>query len=101
LRARARELTEKAGKQLEQEYRKRKSGVLFDELWQYTAETKALEKYGDIGKRLSMTEGAVKSAAKRLRERYASILREAVAETVGSRQEVEEELRFLLRVLLT
>lgn len=50
----------------------------------------------EIGERLGMTEGAVKMALSRLRRRYADALRAEIAETVGSRGDVQEELRYLL-----
>ena len=46
-----------------------------------------------------MNEGAVKVAVHRLRQRYRALLRETIAETVASEAEVEEELRYLLRVV--
>ena len=48
---------------------------------------------------LGMSEGAVKVAAHRLRARYRAALRDRVAATVASEDEVEEELRHLLRTL--
>jgi hypothetical protein len=46
-----------------------------------------------------MTEGAVKVAVCRLRERYRELLKEEIAHTVASPGDVEEELRHLFRVL--
>jgi RNA polymerase sigma-70 factor (ECF subfamily) len=46
-----------------------------------------------------LSAGAVKVAAHRLRQRYRVLLRETIAETVGSPAEVEEELRYLMRVV--
>ena len=48
---------------------------------------------------LGMTEGALKVAVHRLRRRYRELLREEIAETVASRNDVEEEMRHLVRVL--
>ncbi len=45
-----------------------------------------------------MTEGAVKVAVHRLRLRYGELLREEIARTTGSPDEVDEELRYLMAV---
>jgi RNA polymerase sigma-70 factor (ECF subfamily) len=46
-----------------------------------------------------MSEGAVKLAAFRLRQRYRDLIREEVAQTVADPGEVDDEIRHLLRVL--
>lgn len=48
---------------------------------------------------LGTTEGAVKVATHRLRQRFRRILREEIAETVGSSDEIDEEMRYLVSVL--
>jgi RNA polymerase sigma-70 factor (ECF subfamily) len=55
--------------------------------------------YAEIAKQLKTTEDAVKQAVKRLREDYRKVLRAEIAQTVGSPEEVEEELRDLRAVL--
>jgi RNA polymerase sigma-70 factor (ECF subfamily) len=55
--------------------------------------------YQEIGAKLAMTEGAVKVAAYRLRQQYRELLRAEVACTVGSPDQVDEELRYLAAVL--
>jgi DNA-directed RNA polymerase specialized sigma24 family protein len=52
-----------------------------------------------IAAELGMTEGAVKTAASRLRRRYGAILREEIARTVADPAEVEEEVRALFAAL--
>jgi RNA polymerase sigma factor (sigma-70 family) len=51
--------------------------------------------YARIAQRLDMTEDAVKSAVRRLRARYSQLLRHEISQTVASREEFEEELRWL------
>src|SRR5262245_29304758 len=53
------------------------------------------EPYARIGQELGASETAVKTAAHRLRRRYQEMLRAAVAQTVASPEEVEDELRDL------
>jgi len=48
---------------------------------------------------LAMSEGAVKTAVHRLRRRFRTQLRQDIAETVSEPGEIEEELRYLIRVL--
>jgi RNA polymerase sigma factor (sigma-70 family) len=55
--------------------------------------------YTDTGRDLGMSEGAVKVAVHRLRQRYRDLIRDEVAQTVSSESEVDEELRTLLRAL--
>jgi RNA polymerase sigma factor (sigma-70 family) len=55
--------------------------------------------YAELAARLGVSEGAVKVAVHRLRQRYRELLEEEIANTVASPEEVEEERRYLLSVL--
>ena len=55
--------------------------------------------YAELGAKLNLTEGAVKVAIHRLRQRYILVLREEIARTVSTPAEVEDELRHLMNVL--
>lgn len=57
------------------------------------------EGYAALARRFSVAENTVKSWVHRLRVRYRELLREAVAQTVNGPEEVQDELRFLARVL--
>jgi RNA polymerase sigma factor (sigma-70 family) len=57
------------------------------------------EGYAAVAKRLGLSESAVKSAAFRLRRRYQELIREEIAQTIAAPEEVEAEIRHLLRVL--
>ena len=74
-------------------------GALFHEVKNLLSGERDGAAYAGIGGRLGMAEGAVRVAVHRLRQRYGELLRAEIAETVGTAEEVEEELRFLLRVL--
>ena len=52
--------------------------------------------YAEVAARQGMSEGAVKVTVHRLRQRYVELLREEIARTVGSPEEVEDELRHLI-----
>ena len=55
--------------------------------------------YAAIGAELGMSEGAVKVAAHRMRRRYRALLREEIAQTVASADEIGDEIRYLLSCL--
>jgi len=52
--------------------------------------------YAEIGKRVGLSESGVKTAALRMRRRYAELLREEIAQTVATVSEIDEEIRHLL-----
>ena len=55
--------------------------------------------YAEIAQRLGMTEGALKTTISRLRDRLGVLIREEVRESVGSKAEVNDELRYLMDLL--
>jgi RNA polymerase sigma-70 factor (ECF subfamily) len=55
--------------------------------------------YAEIAERSGMSEGAVKVAAHRLRQRYRKLLEKEIANTVATPDQVEEERRHLLLAL--
>jgi RNA polymerase sigma-70 factor (ECF subfamily) len=55
--------------------------------------------YSEIARRLDTTEGALKVAIHRLRDRYRMLLRAEIANTVGSTADVDDELRQLFSAL--
>lgn len=55
--------------------------------------------YAQIATARAMTEGAVKGTMHRLRHRYRELLRDEIAQTVGSAADVDDELQHLRRVL--
>ena len=61
-------------------------------------ETEALSQ-AEAGRRLGLTEGAVKVAVHRLRRRFRELVRRDIAQTVDDAAAVAEELRYLVEVL--
>lgn len=53
----------------------------------------------ELGRRLGMSEGAVKVAVHRLRQRYRQLLLEEVAQTVALPEDVEAELHHLIQAI--
>jgi len=72
---------------------------LFEQLKPTLTEASRSVPYAEIARRLDTTEGAVKVAVHRLRQRYREVLRAEIADTVASPGEVEDELRNLFAAL--
>jgi RNA polymerase sigma factor (sigma-70 family) len=84
---------------LEREYQGQGRAALFDALRFALTGSRSDVPYADLAARLQTTEGAVRVAVHRLRQRYRAILRQAIAETVSTPEEIEEELRHLLQAV--
>jgi RNA polymerase sigma factor (sigma-70 family) len=69
---------------------------VFAQLKGYLWEEAGGTSYAETAARLNMTEGAIKVAVHRLRRRLRDLLREEVAQTVASGEDVDEELRHLI-----
>lgn len=76
-------------------------GALFEDLYGHLQGELRGTPFAEVAARHGMTEGAVKVAAHRLRQRYGELLRGEIARTVGGPAEVEEELRVLLSIIAT
>jgi RNA polymerase sigma factor (sigma-70 family) len=72
---------------------------LFESLKPYLPASRGPASYKDVAAKLGMTEGAVKVAVHRLRDRYRRLVREEVAQTVASPDQVEEEIQALFAAL--
>jgi DNA-directed RNA polymerase specialized sigma24 family protein len=73
-------------------------GKVFEALKSTISPEGAKRPLAEIAADLGITEGAAKVTAHRLRKNYRRLLEEAIAETVGSEEAVEEEIRHLLSV---
>jgi RNA polymerase sigma factor (sigma-70 family) len=68
---------------------------LFESLKYCLAGTPQDDRYQRAAEELQMTEGAVRMAAHRLRRRYRELLRQQIAQTVETPEQIEEEIAFL------
>jgi RNA polymerase sigma-70 factor (ECF subfamily) len=84
---------------LRADYAQQGKDALFRALEPCLVGSRATQPYAALAAGLGMTEGAVKMAVIRLRERYRECLKAEIAHTVASPGEVDEELRHLFRVL--
>lgn len=92
-------LLEQVYQRLEEEYHTEGKGKLFGTLRTTLAGASDAAPYAELARELKMSEGAVKVAVHRLRQRYRALLRDTIADTVSSPDEVEDELRYLFRTL--
>lgn len=83
---------------LKDEMRRFGNEARFERLKEFLTETSS-DPYAVAALDLGISEGAVKVAVHRLRRRFGALLREAVAETVESPEEVESEIRYLFSIL--
>ena len=88
-------LLDRALKRLREEAVKAKSERLFDQLKTYLTGDCVSVPYSITAQKLGMTEGAVRTAIHRYRASYRKLLRDEIAQTVASQNEVDEELRDL------
>ena len=95
----AQTLLETVFEQLRQAYEAEGKAALFAELKGSLTQARAAVPYAELAARLKLSEGALRVAVHRLRQRYRELLRAEIAHTVTEPGEVEEELRYLFRVL--
>lgn len=91
-------LIEQVHRLLREEYVLEGKAELFERLNIFLSGDKTEATHAEVGVPLRMTEGAVKVAVHRLRRRYRELLREQVAQTTRTPEELEEELRDLRAV---
>jgi RNA polymerase sigma-70 factor (ECF subfamily) len=85
---------------LEEEMARSGKRALFDAL-KFSLTGARAAAYEEIARSLGTTEGALKVAIHRLRDRYRTLLREEIADTVGSAADLDEELHHLFAALST
>ena len=84
---------------LKEEYHAANNAALFDSLKELLPDEPGSPSQAKIAARLGMTENAIRQAFYRFRQRYQSLLREEIANTVATPGDIEDELRHLITVL--
>ena len=84
---------------LSEEYQTKGKGAIFEHLQGCLTGDRDLLPYAELATRLDMTEGAVKVAVHRLRQRYRRVLRDEIAQTVADPAEIDDEIRQLFSAL--
>jgi RNA polymerase sigma-70 factor (ECF subfamily) len=72
---------------------------LFERLKIYLTTDKGAVPYKQVAQELQMSEGAVKVAVYRLKKQYRRLLRDEIAQTVTSEEEIDQEIRDLFAAL--
>ncbi len=92
-------LLERTTARLREEYVHDGKAALYEQLKITLTEPRGAIAYAKLAESLAMSEGAVKVAVHRLRQRYRAVLRAEVAETVANSADVEDEVRQVFRAL--
>ena len=90
---------ERALNLLKEEYQRAGNATLFDSLKQLLPGEPDAPPQKEVAVQLAMTENAVRQAFHRFRQRYQSLLREEIANTVATPGDIEDELRHLIAVI--
>ena len=84
---------------LQREYASKKKAERFSLFSEFLWGSRNGSSYKELGRQSGMSVAAVKVAIYRFRERFRDLLRTEVAHTVADPDEVEDELRYLIKVL--
>ncbi len=84
---------------LRSEYEQDSRAELFATLHPCLVGDRAAQPYAELAAKLGVSEGTVKSAVHRLRQRYRQLLRDEIAQTVAEPGAVDDEMRHLFAVL--
>ncbi len=90
---------ERACDALAQEFERAGKQKMFAALRVYLVAHASAAPYAEVAKELKMSEGAVKVAVHRLRDRYRATIREEIRQTVDSEQGVEDEIDELFKAI--
>ena len=92
-------LLEQVMQRLEQDAAEAGKGHFFEALKPFLIGESHSVSYAELAVKLGVSEAALKMKTQRLQQRYLRLLREEIAQTVTSPAEVEDEIRYLFRVL--
>ena len=92
-------MLEHVRERLREEYTGANKRDLFEHLRVHLQGDRSGPAYATVAAQLGLSENALKVAVHRMRHRYGELLRQAIARTVSSPAEVDEELRYLISVV--
>jgi RNA polymerase sigma-70 factor (ECF subfamily) len=92
-------LLDRVLERLEAEFVEAGKSRVFERLREFLLGDRGAATYAAVAAALGMTEGAVKVAVHRLRQRYRELFREEIAQTVGDPAEIEDEMRHVFAVI--
>jgi RNA polymerase sigma factor (sigma-70 family) len=85
--------------ELRQEYQRNGKAALFGDLQGCLSNTRGEVPYSDLAARTNMSEGALRIAVHRMRQRYRDLLRAEIGQTVADPRDIDDELLYLQRTL--
>ncbi len=94
------DLLERVQRRLAKEFAASGKEARFQALEQFLPGAQPMESQAVVAERLGLNENAVKQEVHRMKKRYVELLREAVGQTVAHPDEVDEELRYLVDVVV-
>ena len=71
----------------------------FDRLSEFLTGNETNVPYSELAVSMGMSEGAVKVAIHRLRQKFREVLQEEIAHTVSDPNDIRDEIRFLVSIL--
>jgi RNA polymerase sigma factor (sigma-70 family) len=92
-------LLERVRTRLREEFRAHDKSARFELLEKFLPGEESDLTYAEVGARLALSEGTIKAEIHRLRERYRAVLRDEIAQTVASPDDVAEEIHHLMEVV--
>lgn len=92
-------LLETVMERLRDEFRRAEKAEQFQTLEVFLSGEKQPSSYAEAAAKLNLSEGAVRVAVHRLRQRYGELLRYEIASTLAEPKDVDDELRHLFAVL--
>lgn len=95
----ARAILEQVMSRLRNEFANDASAERFDLLVSAMMGKSDAQPYAEIARQLNLSEGAVKSAVRRMRQRLGELFRAEIAATVATVSEIDEETHYLLSLL--
>jgi RNA polymerase sigma factor (sigma-70 family) len=95
----ARSMLDQVMSRLTEEYRASGRAALFHSLQPHLWGDSDSVPYDELARRFGATSVQLRVTAHRVRQRYREILREEIAQTVSSPDEVESEIQYLLRLV--
>src|SRR5262245_42208366 len=84
---------------LREEFELSGRAALFNGLKPFLTGEKVAETYLQVAERLNITEGAAKMTVTRMRDRFGAIVRQEIAQTVSTREDLDAELRAFVDAL--
>ena len=84
---------------LREEWENKDATRHFDDLKPFLVDGRGSSSFADAAARVGVTEASLKWAVHKLRKRYRELVREEIAHTVNSENEIDDEIRYLFSVL--